>query len=88
MTMKDCNNIGLWHIDHVTPCKSFDLIKEEEQKKCFNWQNLRPCLAIENLEKSSKIIQSLIDSHKQLVLKFLEINPLPTHPGNRVEGAE
>jgi len=82
------NDIGLWHIDHVTPCKCFDLTKEEEQIKCFNWQNLRPCLAIENLEKSSKIIQSLIDSHKQLVLKFLEINPLPTHPGNRVEGTE
>ena len=82
------NNMNEWHIDHITPCIEYDLTNEEQQKICFNWQNLRPCLAKENLEKSNKIIQTLIDSQKQLVLKFLEINPLPTRPGDRVEGAE
>lgn len=80
------NNMNEWHIDHVSPCRIFDLTNVNQQKECFNWQNLRPCLAKENLEKSDKIIQSLIDSHKIIVSKFLEINPLPTQPGNRVEG--
>lgn len=82
------NNINEWHIDHVVPCKEFDLTNEEQQKECFNWQNLRPCMAQENLTKSSKIISSLINSHKKIVSKFLEINPLPTHPGNRGGGTE
>lgn len=82
------NNISNWHIDHVTPCTEYNLLDTEQQLLCFNWQNLRPCLAKENLEKSNKIIKTLIDSHKELVLKFLEINPLPTQPGDRVEGIE
>ena len=28
------NNHGAWHIDHIKPCASFDLTKEEEQKRC------------------------------------------------------
>jgi hypothetical protein len=80
------DNMNIWHIDHVLPCSNFDLTKEDEQKICFNWQNLRPCLANENMEKNNKIIQPLIDSHKILVSKFLEINPLPTHHGNIDEG--
>jgi hypothetical protein len=81
-------NIGEWHIDHVIPCSNYDLTNEEQQKLCFNWQNLRPCLAKENIQKGDKIIQTLIDSHKQLVSKFIQINPLPTQPSNRVEGTE
>jgi hypothetical protein len=82
------NNMHEWHIDHVIPCSEYNLLNEEDQKICFNWQNLRPCLAKDNLTKSNKIIQTLIDSHKKVVLKFLEINPLPTHPGDRDEGIE
>lgn len=82
------NNMRMWHIDHVTPCISFDLTNEKEQYICFNWQNLRPCLAAENLEKNDKIIHSIIKKQEELVSKFLKINPLPTQPGDRVEGAE
>jgi hypothetical protein len=46
----------LWHIDHIKPCISFDLSKIEEQFKCFNYTNLQPLWASENLSKSSKII--------------------------------
>ena len=42
----------------------------------------------ENLEKNDKIIHSIIKKQEELVSKFLKINPLPTHPGDRVEGAE
>lgn len=45
-----------WHIDHIIPCVSFDLTKEEEIKKCFHYTNLKPLWAEENLSKSGKII--------------------------------
>jgi len=50
-------NYGLkgWHIDHIKPCKSFDLTKLEEQKKCFHYTNLQPLWAEENWAKGSKI---------------------------------
>ena len=47
------DNYGEWHIDHIKPCAMFDLTKSEEQKKCFNYTNLRPLWGIDNLHKSS-----------------------------------
>ncbi len=44
-----------WHIDHIIPCKSFDLNDKQQQKKCFNYKNLQPLKAIENLKKGSKM---------------------------------
>ena len=57
-----------WHIDHIQPCSSFDLTKEDERKKCFHYTNLRPLWAtteiarkngdldgIGNLNKNDKI---------------------------------
>ena len=37
-----------WHIDHVTPCNSFNIELHEEQKICFHWTNCQP------LEKNKK----------------------------------
>lgn len=82
------NNFGEWHIDHVIPCSNYDLSNEYEQSECFSWKNLRPCMAHENLEKNDKIIQSLIDSHHNIVINYLKINPLPTLSGNSIEGIE
>jgi hypothetical protein len=82
------HNYGEWHIDHVMPCSSFDLTKPEDQAKCFNWQNLRPCLASENMAKGDKIFEHLISEQKEKVSNFLKVNPLPTQPGDRVGGAE
>jgi len=45
----------IWHIDHIMPCSSFDLNIEDEQRKCFNYTNLQPLFAEENLRKGSKI---------------------------------
>jgi hypothetical protein len=45
-------NYGKWHIDHIKPCCQFDLSKLNEQKKCFNYKNLQPLWAIDNLEKN------------------------------------
>jgi len=41
-----------WHIDHIKSCCTFDLSKPEEQLKCFNYKNLRPLWAKENLSRS------------------------------------
>lgn len=48
------DNYGEWHIDHKKPCSKFNLSKEEEQKVCFNYTNLQPLWAIDNLQKSNK----------------------------------
>jgi len=50
------NNHSLegWHIDHIKPCAKFDLSKKTEQRKCFNYTNLQPLWAKENLSKSAK----------------------------------
>lgn len=44
-----------WHIDHIIPCASFDLTKEEDQKKCFHYTNLQPLWWEDNLKKSNKV---------------------------------
>jgi predicted DNA-binding transcriptional regulator AlpA len=41
-----------WHVDHIRPCASFDLTKEEEIYKCFHYTNLQPLWAKENMIKS------------------------------------
>ena len=50
------DNYGLygWHIDHIKPCSSFDLTDLEQQKECFNYTNLQPLWAEDNLSKGAK----------------------------------
>lgn len=43
------------HIDHIIPCSSFDMLDEEQQRKCFHYTNLQLLPARENLLKSNKI---------------------------------
>ena len=43
--------LDTWHIDHIIPVNTFDLTKEEEQKKCFHYTNLRPLVAKKNLSR-------------------------------------
>ena len=44
-----------WHIDHIKPCASFDLTDEDQQRECFNYKNLQPLWAYDNLSKGDKI---------------------------------
>lgn len=45
------DNYGLngWHLDHIIPCRTFDLSDPEQQKKCFHYTNQRPLWWYENL---------------------------------------
>ena len=49
-------NHGEWHIVHIKPCSSFNLLDEEEQKKCFHYTNLQPLWAADNLSKGCKFM--------------------------------
>lgn len=65
------DNYGIyWEIDHVKPCSAFDLTKEEEQKKCYNWTNLRPLPLQNNRSKRDKIIDSEIFKQKLNVILY------------------
>lgn len=54
MTWDNWSTYG-WHIDHIIPISSFDLTKEEEQKKCFHYTNLQPLWAKDNIAKGNKL---------------------------------
>lgn len=47
-------NHGKWHIDHIRPVSSFNLKNEEHIYECFNYKNLQPLWARENLSKGAQ----------------------------------
>ena len=51
-------NYGEWHVDHIRPCASFDLSDKEQVLQCFNWRNLQPMWASENISKGSNYAQT------------------------------
>lgn len=40
-------------IDHIKPCKHFDLTNPDEQKQCFFYKNLQPLWHLDNLRKGT-----------------------------------
>jgi len=48
------SNRSEWHIDHIRPCDSYDMSKEDQQRKCFHYTNLRPLWRTDNLRKGKK----------------------------------
>jgi hypothetical protein len=66
----------VWHIDHVIPCAKFSLEDEKEQHRCFNWTNLQPMIAIENITKNDKADIDEINEHIEKVKKYIEDNNL------------
>lgn len=50
-------NYGQWHVDHIISCCTFNLTDESQLKKCFNYKNLQPLWAKDNLIKSKKLLE-------------------------------
>lgn len=50
------DNHGEWHIDHIIPLAYFDLSIHSNQLKAFNYKNLQPLWAIDNLRKNKKLL--------------------------------
>lgn len=48
------DNHGSWHIDHIKPCKIFDIEDANQLRQCFNWTNLQPLWAQDNMKKSDR----------------------------------
>jgi len=46
---------GKFHLDHVLPVASFDLMDIEQQKICFHYTNFQPLWSHENWSKCDKI---------------------------------
>ena len=53
MTWENYNLRG-WHVDHIIPCARFNLMNEEELKRCFHFSNLQPMWAKENWSKGAR----------------------------------
>lgn len=54
------NNYGIyWHIDHIHPQSllPYTSMNDENFKKCWALENLRPLEAIENMKKSNKLVK-------------------------------
>jgi len=49
------DNFSEWHIDHIKPISSFDLLDPIEAAKANHFSNLQPLWALDNLKKSNKM---------------------------------
>jgi len=68
------DNFGIyWHIDHVLPVKMFNHEDEDAIKFCWNWTNLRPLEASENISKSAKIDFDLYNQQVCLAYNFIDL---------------
>jgi hypothetical protein len=47
------SNYGAWEIDHIKPCKDFNLLDPNEQKACFHYSNLRPLWRRDNRARAN-----------------------------------
>lgn len=65
------DNYGtVWEIDHVIPCKLFNMENENDIKKCFHWTNVSPLQKETNKEKSSNLVNHLILQNEVRVFLF------------------
>lgn len=64
MTWDNYGGTHGWQIDHIVPCASFDLSKEEEQRKCFHFTNVQPLWAEENKLKWKHIDEKFNNTHQ------------------------
>jgi hypothetical protein len=57
-----------WEIDHIKPCKLFDLSDIKQQKECFNYKNLQPLYVAENRRKGATMTElNITEKQKQYI---------------------
>ena len=64
----------VWQIDHCLAIASFNLLDENDMKKCFNWINLRPMYVKDNIIKSDKIDLHLYLLQEVKAYHFIKLN--------------
>lgn len=73
----DWNNYGeYWHIDHVVPLNLFNLDDKSQQLIAFNWKNLMPLKAIDNLSKHDKLIKEQVTLQITNIVSFSALNKI------------
>ena len=60
--------------NHGLPIASFNLLDENDMKKCFNWVNLRPMFVKDNVIKGDKIDMRLYLLQEVKAYQFLKLN--------------
>ena len=65
---------SLWQIGHCLSIASFNLLDENNMRKCFNWVNLRPMYSNENNLKMAKIDYHLHPLQEVKAKFFLKSN--------------
>ena len=68
------NYVSLWQIDHRLTIRSFNLLDENDMKKCFNCINLRPMYSTEKMSKKAKIDCHLYLLQEVKANRFSKIN--------------
>ena len=65
---------SVWQIDHCLPIASFNLLDQNEMKKCFDWINLRPMYSNENNLKKATIDYHLFLLQEVKAYQFVKLN--------------
>ena len=68
MTMQNYGKV--WHLDHCLAVSTFNLLDENEVRKCLNWINLRPMYVRDNIIKGNKIDYVVIYVSKRMKGKY------------------
>ena len=72
MTLENYGSV--WQIDHCLAITSFNLLDENDMKKCFNWVSLRPMYCSENISKGDKNDHYLYLLQEKKAKYFLRLN--------------
>ena len=64
----------VWQIDHCLAVATFNLLDENDMKKCFNWFNLRPMYVRDNIIKGDKIDNRLYLLQEIKAYQFIRLN--------------
>lgn len=72
------DNYGEWHVDHIIPLayfeKNYDMNNIFYQKIAFNYNNLQPMWASENMSKRNKVNKEFAEKKIKEIKRLAELN--------------